>query len=513
MNIQEAKEEIIRTVRAYTAKDDNGCRRIPPARQRPVLLMGPPGIGKTAIMEQAAEECGVGLAAYTITHHTRQSAVGLPQLVNRKFGDREYTMTEYTMSEIVGAVYEYQERTGYREGLLFVDEINCVSETLAPTMLQFLQYKTFGNHRIPDGWVIVAAGNPREYNTSVRELDMAALDRVRLLEVEANLSVWKEYALRQDVHPLVLSYLELHPEHFYQVTLTRDKREFVTARGWEDLSVLLREYERQGLPVSREFMKEFLRVPKIASDFASWYQLCRTYLGQYRFQEFVEGRLTGQEMEELKSCLRAAKGDVRSMFVYYLLSAASEKLTACGRGSRYQEREKEVLSQLASYIKGEGKGDPDGFLQRRLHARQVQKENGLLKPWEESMECAVDERLRELLLSPGRLQVVSELQNCRKVEEDSCPSLGLGEKRERLAREKEELTAFLDRMTDFLLEAFGEDLELADWLQGLQNHGDIRRVGYERRDLHRLLEQKDQEERLRRTIAEMEELYEAADRK
>ena len=58
-----------------------------------------------------------------------------------------------------------------------------------------------------------------------------------------------------------------------------------------------------------------------------------------------------------------------------------------------------------------------------------------------------------------------------------------------------------------------EDLELADWLQGLQNHGDIRRVGYERRDLHRLLEQKDQEERLRRTIAEMEELYEAADRK
>ena len=163
MNIQEAKEEIIRTVRAYTAKDDNGCRRIPPARQRPVLLMGPPGIGKTAIMEQAAEECGVGLAAYTITHHTRQSAVGLPQLVNRKFGDREYTMTEYTMSEIVGAVYEYQERTGYREGLLFVDEINCVSETLAPTMLQFLQYKTFGNHRIPDGWVIVAAGNPQEY--------------------------------------------------------------------------------------------------------------------------------------------------------------------------------------------------------------------------------------------------------------------------------------------------------------------------------------------------------------
>ena len=47
-----------------------------------------------------------------------------------------------------------------KEGILFIDEINCVSETLAPTMLQLLQNKQFGNHRIPDGWILVAAGNP-----------------------------------------------------------------------------------------------------------------------------------------------------------------------------------------------------------------------------------------------------------------------------------------------------------------------------------------------------------------
>ena len=61
MNIQEAKEEVIRTIKAYTAKDDRGQPRIPSVRQRPVLLIGPPGIGKTAIMEQAAKECQVGL--------------------------------------------------------------------------------------------------------------------------------------------------------------------------------------------------------------------------------------------------------------------------------------------------------------------------------------------------------------------------------------------------------------------------------------------------------------------
>lgn len=75
MNIKQAKEEIIRTVRAYTAKDSSGCYKIPSSRQRPILLIGPPGIGKTAVMEQAARACGVGFVSYTITHHTRQSAI------------------------------------------------------------------------------------------------------------------------------------------------------------------------------------------------------------------------------------------------------------------------------------------------------------------------------------------------------------------------------------------------------------------------------------------------------
>jgi len=77
MNIKQAKEEIKHTVMAYLAKDAQGEYRIPAIRQRPILLMGPPGIGKTQIMEQIAAECKIGLVAYTITHHTRQSAVGL----------------------------------------------------------------------------------------------------------------------------------------------------------------------------------------------------------------------------------------------------------------------------------------------------------------------------------------------------------------------------------------------------------------------------------------------------
>ena len=124
MNIKRAKQEIKDTIEAYLLKDEYGEYVIPQIRQRPVLLLGAPGIGKTQIMEQIARECQVGLVSYTITHHTRQSAIGLPFISKKEFGGKEYSVTEYTMSEIVASIYNKIEKTGLKEGILFIDEIN-----------------------------------------------------------------------------------------------------------------------------------------------------------------------------------------------------------------------------------------------------------------------------------------------------------------------------------------------------------------------------------------------------
>ena len=126
MNIKRAKQEIRDSIEAYLLKNEYGEYEIPTVRQRPILLIGAPGIGKTQIMEQVAEECGIGLVAYTITHHTRQSAIGLPYIKEKEFAGKKMSVTEYTMSEIVASVYEKMEKTGWKEGILFLDEINCV---------------------------------------------------------------------------------------------------------------------------------------------------------------------------------------------------------------------------------------------------------------------------------------------------------------------------------------------------------------------------------------------------
>ena len=86
MNISRAKQVIKDTVSIYLKKDDNGDYCIPVVRQRPVFMVGAPGIGTTAIMEQIASELGIALVSYSMTHHTRQSALGLPYITKKTFG-------------------------------------------------------------------------------------------------------------------------------------------------------------------------------------------------------------------------------------------------------------------------------------------------------------------------------------------------------------------------------------------------------------------------------------------
>ncbi len=256
--------------------------------------MGPPGIGKTAIMEQVAAEMGVGILSYSMTHHTRQSALGLPFIERKMYQGKEFDISEYTMSEIIASVYDMMEETGVKEGILFLDEINCVSETLAAIMLQFLQYKVFGRHRVPKGWIVVTAGNPPEYNNSVREFDIVTWDRLKRIDVEPDFKVWKEYAYDRAVHPAVITYLEIKKGDFYQIETTVDGKSFVTARGWDDLSQMIRVYEMQGIEVDGDLISQYLQNKKIAKSFANYYDLFNKYRSDYQVDTILAGKASDE---------------------------------------------------------------------------------------------------------------------------------------------------------------------------------------------------------------------------
>jgi len=308
MNISQAKQQIKDAVKAYLTKNEYGRYVIPVEKQRPLFLMGPPGIGKTAVVGQAASELGIGLMSYSMTHHTRQSVLGLPVIRKISCLGKEFEVSEYTMSEIIASVYRMMEDSGVRNGILFLDEINCVSETLTPVMLQFLQYKTFGCHALPEGWVVVTAGNPPEYNRSAREFDTATWDRLKRIDIEPDFESWKDYARSCGIHSSVVTYLDVKKDHFYSMRTSAEGKRFVTARGWEDLSQMISLYESNGTDADELLVSQYIQDPEIASDFSVYYSLYRKYKNDYHINDIINGT----ETEEIRS--RASKAGFDERF-------------------------------------------------------------------------------------------------------------------------------------------------------------------------------------------------------
>ena len=380
MNIKDAKIEVENAVKAYLIKDKYGRYKIDRVRQRPVLVIGAPGIGKTAIMEQISKEMGIGLISYSMTHHTRQSAIGLPYIEKKVFEGKEYSVSEYTMSEIISSIYKYMEETGVKEGILFLDEINCVSETLSPAMLQFLQYKTFGNTPIPEGWVIVTAGNPPEFNKSVREFDVVTLDRVKKIDVEPDFEVWKEYALKKGIHSSIITYLEIKKSNFYFIESTVDGKAFVTARGWEDLSDMIYLYEQEGIKVNERLCRQYIQHKMISKDFAIYYDLYNKYRSDYKVIDILNGKYD----DNVKDRALSAKFDERLTLMGLLLDAVTLSMKNVLRTEKYTAALLDVLKGVKEKCSDKENNDTImEILNKTLNERKeiLEKElnRGLLK--------------------------------------------------------------------------------------------------------------------------------------
>lgn len=411
MNIKQAAEQIKNAMQVYFLKDEYGNYIMPPEKQRPVFLVGAPGIGKTAIIEQIAEEMGVGIVTYSMTHHTRQSALGLPFITTKKYGGRDYEVSEYTMSEIIASVYEYIEKTGVSEGILFLDEINCVSETLAPSMLQFLQYKIFGTHRVPEGWIVVTAGNPPEFNKSVREFDIATLDRLKKIDIEPDYGAWREYAVKKGVHPAVISYLDAKNNDFYHIeTLPSGNKNYVTARGWEDLSQMLILYEKTGIPVTTELVRQYLQDAKTAADFTDSYSVYNIFMSFCPPEDIANGLFDASTVEKCKERSAAEKLCMAGAMQRTVVSAA-EKAVRKENAVTKAMNEIKLLCKIAhdkeDFIRelSELTDSRAQSLRDRQQARTVSKEtvsedsgiNAILCSVLDSMKSSQNENLNEAL--------------------------------------------------------------------------------------------------------------------
>ncbi len=385
MNIQQAKEQIKNSIKLYLKKDEYGDYRVPVVRQRPVFLLGSPGIGKTAIMEQIAGELGIALVSYSMTHHTRQSALGLPYISKKNYEGMEVSVSEYTMSEIIASIYEVMQESGLKEGILFLDEINCVSETLAPAMLQFLQYKVFGRHAVPEGWVIVTAGNPPEYNKSVREFDVVTMDRMKIIDVEADYNTWKNYAVKNGIHSAVITYLDMKKSDYYLVETVAGGKTYVTARGWEDLSAMIKLCEEENLTVDENLVGQYLHHERIVKEFVVYYELYNKYKNDYRIMDILEGHVAAQTKEKG----RVAKFDERLSLLGMLLDHITGEIND-------EALESDVIKSIMNGLKAaKSKSQSDEeFVLKAFADELVQAQNRMLESKKKAGTLSSEDKIK-----------------------------------------------------------------------------------------------------------------------
>lgn len=192
------------------------------------MLWGPPGIGKSSIIRQVAEERNIGFRDVRLSLVNPVDLRGLP-IPNK----------EHTTANWIPPVFLPNEDDN-PVGILFLDEYNAAREFVQVAALQLILDKAIGEYVMPPMWFIVAAGNRVTDHVYVQKMSSAHGNRMVHLDIEADLPTWRNWAYEHDVHPLVMGFVQLFPHFFMQepgnatggTAITADYKGFCTPRSW-----------------------------------------------------------------------------------------------------------------------------------------------------------------------------------------------------------------------------------------------------------------------------------------
>ena len=187
----------------------------------PIMLWGPPGVGKSSAVAAAAHARGLRVEDVRLAQLDATDLRGIP------VPDRESRRVDWYAPSFL-------PREG--EGILFLDEIDKASALVKNAALQLVLERRLGEYRLPDGWRLVCAGNREEDNSFSAPLGSALANRLLHVEVDADLDTWQSWASDHDIHPDLRAFLRFRPELLYKQT---GEHAFPSPRSWEAASRLL----------------------------------------------------------------------------------------------------------------------------------------------------------------------------------------------------------------------------------------------------------------------------------
>ena len=194
--------------------------------QMVAMLHGSPGVGKSSVVRRAARELGIDLIDRRIGQMPPEDLIGLP------YRDDASGVSGYMPPS-------WLPREG--SGILFLDEFLCADSRVQNAALELLLDRRLGTYVLPDGWMVILAGNDASQGTATFSMTSAAADRTTHFHIVANASAWLDWAMQNNIHPAVMTIIKVAPHLLDGIDerVTQDNIAGTSPRGWEKVSHVL----------------------------------------------------------------------------------------------------------------------------------------------------------------------------------------------------------------------------------------------------------------------------------
>ena len=210
-----------------TITDVKRLIRLAYTTKRALFIHGRPGIGKSSVTRQVAEELKIDLRDVRLNQLEPVDLRGLPMI------DQPSRTTVWTIPDFL-------PREG--KGILFFDEFNTVDRSIQSPTLQLILDRRLGNYILPEGWIVVAAGNNIDDKAQVYEMSSALNNRFFHIEFPIpTYEEWFEWGSKDGrIHPAILSFLNLKPSLLFKFDPKQKDPAWSSPRSWELASDLLK---------------------------------------------------------------------------------------------------------------------------------------------------------------------------------------------------------------------------------------------------------------------------------
>ena len=198
-------------------------------RRRASMLWGTRGVGKSSIVRQVAE-------------HFDAPLVDLRLTTIEPVDIRGAIYADDTQQKTVWFPPEFLPGEGQPQGILFLDELTAADQRLQISAYSLILDRRVGNYRLPDGWLVVAAGNAAYHGAVSHDMGTALADRMFHFNVQSVIDAFLDYALENDFAPEIMAYLKVRPDKLDDThsQLANDHLVGASPRGWEDISNVLK---------------------------------------------------------------------------------------------------------------------------------------------------------------------------------------------------------------------------------------------------------------------------------